>query len=79
MLLRDVAKKEGFDFPVEVLKHIAHLTRGHPRDALQALEAVCNYAAGGGDVTETENVVSAIEQVVLVPPSDYLRKYLLSI
>jgi DNA polymerase III subunit gamma/tau len=79
LLLRDVAKKEGFDFPVDVLKHIAHLTRGHPRDGLQALEAVCNYAAGGGDVSETENVISAVEQVVLVPPSDYLHKYLLSI
>ena len=79
LLLRDVAKKEGFDFPVDVLKQIAHLTRAHPRDALQALEAVCNYAAGGGDVSETEKVVSAIEQVVLVPPSDYLHKYLLSI
>jgi DNA polymerase III subunit gamma/tau len=79
LLLRDVAKKEGFDFPVEVLKQIAHLTRAHPRDALQALEAVCNYAAGGGDVSETEKVVSAIEQVVLVPPSDYIHKYLLSI
>ena len=79
LLLRDVAKKEGFDFPVDVLKQIAHLTRGHPRDALQALEAVCNYAAGGGDVTDAEKLVSAIEQVVLVPPSDFLHKYLLSI
>jgi len=78
-LLRDVAKKEGFDFPIEVLKQIAHVTRGHPRDALQAMEAVCNYAAGGGDVADTEKILSAIEQVVLVPPSDYLHKYLLSI
>jgi len=79
LLLRDVAKHEGYDFPIEVLKQIAHLTRGHPRDALQALEAVCNYAAGGGDVTDTEKIVSAVEQVVLVPPSGYLHKYLLSI
>lgn len=79
LLLRDVAKKEGFDFPVAVLKQIAHLTRGHPRDGLQALEAVCNYASGGGDVTDADKLISAIEQVVLVPPSDYLEKYLLSI
>jgi len=79
LLLRDVAKKEGHDFPVEVLKQIAYLTRGHPRDGLQALEAVCNYAAGGGDVTEAKKIVSAIEQVVLVPPSDHIHKYLLSI
>ncbi len=79
LLLRDVAKKEGHDFPVEVLKQITYLTRGHPRDALQALEAVCNYAAGGGDVTEAEKIVSAVEQVVLVPPSEHIHKYLLSI
>ncbi len=79
LLLRDVAKKEGYDFPVDVLKQIAHLTRSHPRDALQALEAVCNYSAGGGDITDAEKLISAIEQVVLVPPSDYLHKYLLSL
>lgn len=78
-LLRKIAKKEAIDLPKEVLKQIAHLTRGHPRDALQALEAVANFAAGGGDMTQAEGVISAVEQVVLVPPSDYLHKYLLSV
>jgi hypothetical protein len=62
-----------------VFKQIARLTKGHPRDALQALEAVVNFVAGGGDVTDADNVVSAVEQVVQVPPSDYLNRYLLSI
>jgi DNA polymerase-3 subunit gamma/tau len=79
MLLKSVSEKEGLELSLEVLKQIVHLTKGHPRDALNALEAVANYAAGGGDVTETENVISAVEQVVLVPPSDYLHKYLLSV
>ena len=78
-LLKRTAEKEGQDLPVDVFKQIARLTKGHPRDALQALEAVVNYVAGGGDVTNAKNVVSAVEQVVQVPPSDYLRKYLLSI
>lgn len=79
LLMKRIMTKEGFELPLEVLKQIAHITKGHPRDALNALEAVANYAAGGGDVTETENVLSAVEQVVLVPPSDYLHKYLLSV
>jgi DNA polymerase III subunit gamma/tau len=78
-LLSRVVKKEDLGFPLEVLKQIAHLTRNHPRDALQALEAVSNYTAGGGDVSDTESIVSAVEQVVSVPPSDYLHKYLLSV
>lgn len=78
-LLKKVSKKEAIELPNEVLKQIAHLTKGHPRDALQALEAVSNYVAGGGDVTQSENVISAVEQVVLVPPSDYVHKYLLSV
>jgi DNA polymerase-3 subunit gamma/tau len=79
LLLKKVGEKEGLALPLSVLKQIVHITKGHPRDALNALEAVANYAAGGGDVTEAENVVSAVEQVVLVPPSDYLHKYLLSV
>lgn len=78
-LLERVASKEALEMPVEVLKQIVHLTRGHPRDALQALEAAANYAAGGGKLDEAENVVSAVEQVIMVPPSDYLHKYLISI
>lgn len=78
-LLKKVAEKEGQDLPVDALKQIARLTKGHPRDALQALEAVVNYVAGGGDVTDAENVVSAVEQVVQVPPSDFLNRYMLSI
>jgi DNA polymerase-3 subunit gamma/tau len=78
-LIKRVAEKEGQDLPVDVFKQIARLTKGHPRDALQALEAVVNYVAGGGDVTDAENVVSAVEQVVQVPPSDYLQRYMLSI
>lgn len=78
-LLKRTSEKEGQDLPVDVFKQIARLTKGHPRDALQALEAVVNYVAGGGDVTNAENVVSAVEQVVQVPPSDYLRRYMLSI
>ncbi len=79
LLMRKVAKKESLELPAEVLKQIAHLTRGHPRDALQALEAVANYASGGGDLTDADSLLSAVEQVVLVPPSDYLHKYLLSV
>jgi DNA polymerase-3 subunit gamma/tau len=78
-LLKRTAEKEGQDLPADVFKQIARLTKGHPRDALQALEAVVNYVAGGGDVTDAENVVSAVEQVVQVPPSDYLNRYMLSI
>lgn len=78
-LLKRTSEKEGQDLPLDALKLIARLTKGHPRDALQALEAVVNYVAGGGDVTDAENVVSAVEQVVQVPPSDYLYRYLLSI
>jgi DNA polymerase-3 subunit gamma/tau len=78
-LLKRTAEKEGQDLPVDVFKQIARLTKGHPRDALQALEAVVNFVAGGGDVTDADNVVSAVEQVVQVPPSDYLNRYMLSI
>jgi hypothetical protein len=77
--LKRTAKEECPELPVDVFKQIARLTKGHPRDALQALEAVVNFVAGGGDVTDADNVVSAVEQVVQVPPSDYLHKYLLSI
>lgn len=79
ILLSRVCAKEGLEIPKGVLKQVVNLTRGHPRDALNALEAVSNYAAGGGDLEETEGVLSAVEQVVLVPPSDYLHKYLLSV
>ena len=79
LLLKKVAELEGFTFPVETYKQLAHLTRCSMREALQALEAVCNYVAGGGDITNAENIASAVEQVVLVPPSDYLHKYLLSV
>lgn len=78
-LLNTIAAKEGLELPSDVFKQIARLTKGHPRDSLQALEAVANFVAGGGDVTDADNVVSAVEQVVQVPPSDYLHKYLLSV
>lgn len=78
-LLKKVVSKESLELPEEVLKQVARVTKGHPRDALNALEAVANFAAGGGDITDSEGVLSAVEQVVLVPPTDYLHKYLMSI
>jgi len=78
-LLTTVCDKEGLNLPKKALKQIASITKGHPRDALNALEAVSNYVAGGGDVLDTEGVVSAVEQVVLLPPTDYLHKYLLAV
>ena len=79
LLLKKIAETEGFNLPVDVLKQLAYLTKGCLRESLQALEAVCNYVAGGGDVNDADSIASAVEQVVLVPPSDYLQKYLLSI
>jgi len=79
ILLKRVSEKEGIALPINVLEKIAHLTSGHLRDSLNALEAVFNYSSGGGNINETEGVVSAVEQVVLIPPRDYLHKYLLSV
>jgi DNA polymerase III delta prime subunit len=43
LLLRRIAKKEGYVIPKKIRRQVAEIVDGHPREALNILETICNY------------------------------------
>ncbi len=75
--LKKISKKEDIDIPKKVLKKIAEMVNGQPRDALQCLEAVINYINGSGKKDIMDNLPKIIHDIIPAPPEAIAIKFLL--